>query len=475
MSSTTTLTPPVTPCAARLQPSRGQAGYALAVLLLAYVFSIMDRQVLSLLVGPIQQSLQVNDTWMGVLHGFTFAAFYSLAGLPIARLIDRGNRRVIIAIGIGLWCLATAASGLATAFWHLLLARVAVAVGEAVLLPGAVSLISDLFVAEKRGRALGVFGAGGPIGVGGGLLATGLVLGYFSAHPLTLPLLGTLAPWQTTLMSIGLPGLLILLLTLGIAEPRLGRTSRITRTCEPPAIPLGEVLCFLRAHRRTFVAVFIGMGCYNAAVYGGGAWVPSYLVREFGWSYAKAGTVMGLTMAVSSPLGVLGASWLGEHWRRRGVANGNLRVAIIASILLPLCATPLLLAPSATLAIPFLALTAALWVCLFGVGPALIVETAPAPMRGQFIALFTGVLNLLGVGIGPVAVGAITDYVLVDPAAIGHSLLIVTLIACALACPLLLLARRSFAGTALQAREWQPASSLSKQPSNHREHTHENP
>ncbi|MNO48870.1 hypothetical protein D3C76_392120 [compost metagenome] len=155
---------------------------------------------------------------------------------------------------------------------------------------------------------------------------------------------------------------------------------------------------------------------------------------------------------------MLGASWLGEYWRRRGVANGNLRVAVIASIVLPLCATPLLLAPSAPLALPFLALSAALWVCLFGIGPALIVEIAPAPMRGQFIALFTGVLNLLGVGVGPLAIGLITDYVLVDPAAIGYSILIVTLIACALACPLLLRARHSFKHTALRAREWQPAS-----------------
>ncbi|MDH4556723.1 MFS transporter [Pseudomonas sp. BN417] len=457
MSSTTTIQAPVTPCAAQFLPSRGRANYALGVLLLAYVFSIMDRQVLSLLVGPIQQSLHVNDSWMGLLHGFTFAAFYSLAGLPIARLIDRGNRRMIIATGIGLWCLATAASGLATEFWHLLLARVGVAVGEAVLLPGAVSLISDLFVPEKRGRALGVFGAGGPVGVGAGLLATGLVLGYFSAHPLTLPLLGTLAPWQTTLMSIGLPGLFVLLLMCGVPEPRLDRAGRTT----PPVarnVPLAEVLAFLRANRRTFVAIIIGMGCYNAAVYGGGAWVPSYLVREFGWSYAKAGTVMGLVMCVSSPFGVLGASWLGEYWRRRGVANGNLRVAVLASLLLPLCATPLLLAPSALLALPFLALSAALWVCLFGIGPALIVEIAPAPMRGQFIALFTGVLNLVGVGIGPLAIGVITDYVLLDPAAIGYSILVVTLIACALACPLLLCARHSFRKTIQQAREWQPAA-----------------
>ncbi|WP_447802385.1 MFS transporter [Pseudomonas serbica] len=458
MTSTTTIPAPTTPCAAPLLPNRGRAGYALGVLLLAYVFSVMDRQILSLLVGPIQQLLHVNDTWMGMLHGFTFALFYALAGLPIARLIDRGNRRLIITAGIGLWCMATAASGLATEFWHLLLARIGVAVGEAVLLPGAVSLISDLFVPEKRGRALGVFGAGGPVGVGGGLLATGLVLGYFSTHPLTLPFLGPLAPWQSTLMSIGLPGLIVLLLMMGVPEPRLDRVGRTTPTSVTPGVPLGEVLAFLRANRRTFFAIVVGMGCYNAAVYGGGAWVPSYLVREFGWTYAKAGTVMGLIMCVSSPLGVLIASWLGEYWRRRGVANGNLRVAIIASMVLPLCATPLLLAPNVWMALPFLGLTAALWVCLFGVGPALIVEMSPAPMRGQFIALFTGVLNLLGAGIGPVTIGVITDYLLVDPAAIRYSILIVTLIACVLACTLLLGARHSFRRTVQNALHWKSDS-----------------
>src|SRR4029079_15412470 len=128
----------------------GWAWYAVGILLLAYIFSIMDRQILTLLVGPIQQSLGVNDTQMGLLHGFTFAAFYAIMGLPIARMIDRGNRPAIIAIGIALWSLATAASGLATEYWHLVGARTCVSVGEAVLIPGAVSLLADLFAPERR-------------------------------------------------------------------------------------------------------------------------------------------------------------------------------------------------------------------------------------------------------------------------------------------------------------------------------------
>lgn len=445
--------------------SSGRANYALLVLLLAYVFSIMDRQILTLLVGPIQQALNVNDAWMGMLHGFTFAALYSLVGLPIARLIDRSNRRLIIATGIAVWCIATAAGGLATEFWHLLVARIGVAAGEAVLLPGAVSLISDLFPGNKRDRALGVFGAGGPVGAGIGLFATGLVLGYFTAHPLTLPYLGTLEPWQTTLMSIGIPGLLLLALMIGVPEPRRDRTEPGTLNRKPDkGVPLQEVVNYFKAHRRTIGSVVLATGCYYAAVYGSTAWVPSYLVRQFGWSYADAGTAMGLMMCICAPLGVLGASWLGGFWRRRGLAHGNLRVAILASMALPVFATFVLLAPSVAVALAFLVLTAAVWTCLFGVGPAMMVEITPAPMRGQAIALFTGVLNLLGAGVGPLMVGIITDYVFGDPLAIRYSILIVTLTACALSAVLYRNALESYQHTARQAAGWLPRDSLEERP-----------
>jgi MFS family permease len=437
---------------------RGQAYYTVSVLLIAYVFSIMDRQILTLLVGPIQHSLQVNDSWMGVLHGFTFAAFYSLVGLPIARLIDRGNRPLVITVGIGLWCLATAAGGLATEFWHLLLARIGVAVGEAVLLPGAVSLISDLFTPHNRGRALGVFGMGASFGAGAGLLATGLVLGYFTAHPLTLPWLGLLQPWQTTLMSIGLPGLLVLVLMIGVPEPRLRKNAMGLSPTVRVEIPLREVLAYLRENRRTFTAIFLGAGCFYTAVYGSGSWVPTYFVREFGWSYARIGALMGAIMCVCGPIGVIFASWLGEYWRNRGVTNANLRIAVIASVLLALVSIPLLMASSVERAVPFLVLAATLWTCLFGVGAALIVEVAPAPMRGQFMAMYTGALSLLGAGCGPVMVGVLTDYVFKDPNAIKYSILCVVLFGCSLAALVFYSALRSIRHTAQNALQWQSGS-----------------
>jgi MFS family permease len=204
----------------------GRAWYAVGILLLAYVFSIMDRQILILLVGPIQKSLGVNDTLIGLLHGFTFATCYALMGLLISRTTDRGNRPAIIALGIAVWSIATAASGLATEYWHLVAARTGVAVGEATLIPGAVSLLADLFAPDKRGRAMGIFGSGGAVGAGVGLLAGGRLLGLFTASPMVLPLLGERLPWQATFIAVGLPGIVIALLMLLVPEPRRMDTAR---------------------------------------------------------------------------------------------------------------------------------------------------------------------------------------------------------------------------------------------------------
>jgi MFS family permease len=405
--------------AAPAASTAGRAWYAVGVLLLAYIFSIMDRQILTLLVGPIQKSLGVNDTLMGLLHGFTFAAFYAVMGLPIARMIDRGDRPRIIAAGIALWSIATAASGLATDFWHLVAARTGVAVGEAVLIPGAVSLLADLFSTEKRGRAMGVFGAGGPAGAGIGLLAGGLLLGVFTASPLVLPSLGELLPWQATFVAVGLPGVVIALLMLFVPEPR---RQGATRNVPTQGVRISSTVDFLRTHRRTFAAVMFGTGALYLAVYGWAGWTPTYFVRKLGWTYPQIGKLLGVILAVAGPLGALGGSWLADFWRRKGVATANLRVGVLSCVGMAVSSAGMVLGGSPAVAVIFLALGAMFSFTLIGVGPVIIQETAPAPMRGQVAALFTAVLNIVGAGLGPVAVGVMTDYVLGDASAIGTAI-----------------------------------------------------
>jgi MFS family permease len=438
--------------------SRHSAWYAVGTLLLAYVFSIMDRQILTLLVGPIQHSLGVSDTLMGLLHGFTFAAFYAVVGMPIARLIDHSNRRIVIAVGIALWCLATAAGGLAGEYWHLLLARAGVAVGEAVLIPGTVSLLGDLFSPKERGKALGVFGAAGPFGAGAGLLIGGTVLGLFTAAAPTLPLLGKLEAWQLTFLTLGLPGLLIALLVTAIPEPRSAKNRARQKMVSVTQLPFCEVMAFLRANRRSYSALMLGGGFFYMGVYAMSSWVPTFFVREFAWTYPQIGKQLGLFLCFLGPLGAVLGSWLGGYWRNRGVLHGNLRVAVVGAFGLTLSNSLMLLMPTADLAQFFLAVSCPFWFIFFGAGPAAIQESAPAPMRGQFAAMFTGMINLLGAGLGPVAVGVLTDHVLHDLAAIKYAMLIVCLLSGLLACIFFCSGFGSFGRTRRHAAIWQPGA-----------------
>ena len=191
--------------------------YALGVLMLAYMVSVADRQVLSLLVTPIRADLGISDTGISLLGGIAFALFYTGMALPIAYVSDRRSRRTVIAIGIATWSAMTVLCGLARSFWQLLLARIGVGVGEAALGPAAHSLIFDLFPPHQVGRAIAIFTIGSSVGVGAALLfGAGAVKLIAEMSPTALPLVGTLRPWQLVFVLIGLPGLLVAVMAMAI-------------------------------------------------------------------------------------------------------------------------------------------------------------------------------------------------------------------------------------------------------------------
>ena len=200
------------------QPRR--SWYIVGVLTVAYTCSFIDRSVLGLMVGPIRDELGITDTQFSLLQGLAFAIFYTLLGIPIARLADRTNRRNIVAAGIALWSLMTALCGLARSFGSLFMARVGVGVGEAALAPAAFSLITDLFPRKKVGRAIGTYQTGLFVGYGLSVILGGWLVGTLEqGPPLELPLLGELSAWRATLVIVGLPGLVIALLCLTFREP----------------------------------------------------------------------------------------------------------------------------------------------------------------------------------------------------------------------------------------------------------------
>jgi MFS family permease len=219
-------------------PSVGYAWYVVAVLTLAYVVSFIDRQILGLLVEPIQRDLGIGEKQISLLMGLTFAVFYTLFGVPLGRLADTRSRRTIIAAGIGVWSLMTAGCGLAKHFWQLALFRVGVGVGEAALSPSAYSLIADYFRPERRSTAMSVYSMGIFVGSGLAFIVGGMVAQFSAAQEsYVLPLIGGIRSWQLVFLIVGFPGLAVALLLYTIREPTRKGVCRLTAgaPATPPA------------------------------------------------------------------------------------------------------------------------------------------------------------------------------------------------------------------------------------------------
>ncbi|MCP1642165.1 spinster family MFS transporter [Pseudomonas citronellolis] len=405
-------------------PSSAVAWSTVAILMVAYVLSFIDRQILNLLVGPIRRDLAISDTQMSLLMGLSFALFYTLCGIPLGRMADSRSRRGLITVGVLIWSAMTAACGLARQYWQFLLFRVGVGVGEAALSPAAYSLIADSFPAQRRATAISVYSMGIYLGSGLAFLLGGLVIKFASAQgDVHLPLLGEVRPWQLIFLLLGAAGVLFTLLMLAVKEPqRHGVGAGVE-------VPMREVGAYLRANRRTVICHNFGFACISFASYGSGAWVPTFFVRTYGWDAGHVGVVYGSIVAVFGCLGIVFGGRLADRWAKRGRTDANMRVGLLAACLaLPLSVTfPLL--DDANLVALLMAPTVFCLSMPFGVAPAAIQEIMPNSMRGQASAIYLFVVTLFGLGVGPTAVALVTDFVFHDDMALRYSLLIVTSLA----------------------------------------------
>lgn len=405
-------------------PSSARAWVTVAILMVAYVLSFVDRQILNLLVEPIRRDLAINDTQMSLLMGLSFALFYTICGIPLGRVADTRSRRGLIAVGILFWSAATAACGMAKMYWQFLLCRIGVGVGEAALSPAAYSLIADSFPAERRATAISVYSMGVYLGSGLAFLVGGLVIQFASAQgDVTLPVLGEVRPWQLIFLILGVAGVLFTLLMLAVKEPaRRGAGAGV-------AVPLSEVGRYIRANRRTVLLHNFGFAGLAFAGYGSAAWVPTFYIRTYGWDAGQVGIVYGCIVAVFGCLGIVFGGRLADLMAKRGRSDANMRVGLYAALgALPLVALfPLM--DSALWASVLLAPTVFCLSMPFGVAPAAIQEIMPNSMRGQASAIYLFVITLFGLGVGPTAVALVTDFVFADDAALRYSLLIVTTLA----------------------------------------------
>ena len=406
------------------------AWYAVTVLLIAYGVSVADRFVLSLLVQPIKLDLGLSDTKISLLHGLAFAIFFSIMGIPIARLADRYSRRMIIASGIAVWSMMTAACGLATGYWQLFSARVGVGVGEAALSPAAYSMIADLFPPQKLGRALSVYTIGAYIGAGLAFIVGGLVVqSIIDAPTITLPIIGTIRSWQVAFFVVGLPGILVAALMFTVTEPvRRIKTNAAFSGNAHEAVPISQVLSYLWSRRRVYGAHFLGFSflaiVFNSTV----AWTPAFLDRSFGMTVGQSGPAIGTIILIFGSSGLVVGGWLADRLVLKGYADGTLRAGVVAGLGCIPFASLLPLMPSVTWVLvaycPLLFFTS----FGFGAAAAALQQITPNRLRALVSALYLLVLNLIAAGLGPTLTALITDYVFGYEDALGWSIVIMAVI-----------------------------------------------
>ena len=385
-------------------PTPRYAWYMTVLLTVAYVLSFVDIYILALLVEPIKKSLDLSDTGMGLLLGPAFATLYAAMGLPLGLLADRHRRTWILGAGVALWSFATAASGLARSFGQLALARVGVGVGDAALAPCALSLISDSFPPERRGRPIAFYITAQSVGAGIAALAGGTVMAWAQSRPIvSVPLLGAIAPWQLTLVAVGLPGLAIAVLIFLLREParhELGGT-----------VSLGETLRYLGARRGAFASFFYVV-CVMTIVAYSQNWFAAMFQRSWGWDIGRFALWSGVALLVIGPVTVNVAGWACDRLAARGRVAGPLTVVIAGTWLLIPAGAIAPLMPSGELAFAVWLLNLVGISTVSAAAPIALLDLTPGEIRGQMTALFYMVIMLVGLVVGPLTVGVLTDNVL---------------------------------------------------------------
>lgn len=438
---------PVTPDArgeAATAQDTTYAWYATFVLMIAYTLSYVDRQILSLLVEPIKRDFGVSDTQIGLLQGAAFAIFYTLAGIPMGRWADRGDRRRIIAWGIAVWSIATALCGLTKSYWQLFAARVGVGVGEAALGPAAYSMIADYFPPERRGRALGFYSMGVYLGIGlAMIIGAQVVTALADEPPLVVPGIGELGAWHLTFLIVGLPGVLVALWAWTLREP-----PRRGAGAAAPPVPIRDALAFLRSHRATFVAHFTGFSLltllFNAVVF----WMAPYLMRVHGLQAGEFGITLGLILAIGGAIGIFAGGAFADALRRRGVPDAELWSGIVGALLLWPFGVYAAQAPSGDAALVAFAGFMVFASFPFAAAAAALQNVTPNRLRGQVSAVYLFVVNLAGIGLGSFLTGFVNDHVFGDPARVGDSIAWIVGLAAPLAAIVLLAGRRAYRASA---------------------------
>ncbi len=417
------------PASGRTFPKPAYAWYCLSVICFAYLFGFMDRIIVGLLTPAIQMDLGLSDSQMGIIQGLAFAVFYTLFGVPLGLAADRVNRKWLLAGSITLWSLMTAACGFARSFGGLFGARAGVGIGEATLNPCAVSLIGDCFEAKTRPKAYGILTMSTALATGLTYVLGGALLGFVGVgtggNTFSMPLLGEIPAWQAVFIIIGVAGLMpAVLMALTVREP-----ARMGIAVDAPAqASRADIMAFLKLNKTTLICHNFGMAFIIMAVYGWINWMPAFFVRVHQWDVPTFSIYYGIFGGIAGIVSAISSGYVTNWLKARGFKDGAMRTVFIGGVGLTISTSIAPLMPTPELALAFYVIAG-----LFANYPtaqalAAIAEITPNQLRGIITALYVLVIGIGGAGLGPFAMGWVTDNVFGDPLKIHYSMALVTLV-----------------------------------------------
>jgi len=369
-----------------------RTGPVLAMLVLAYTFNFIDRQIVGILAIPIKNDLGLSDAELGLMGGLAFALFYTTLGIPVAMMADRISRSWIMTIALALWSLMTAVCGTAQNFWQLFAARLGVGVGEAGGVAPAYSLIADYFPPERRARALSIYSFGIPVGSALGIIFGGVI--------------ATVLDWRIAFFAVGIAGLLIVPLFKWIVkEPSRGQFDKQETPLEAPSF--GDVMRVL-VKKPSFWGLSVGAACSSMMGYGLFFWLPSFLVRSYEISLLNASFVYGSLLLVGGIIGIYAGGYFADRVGEKNKAAYARIPAFAFLVAVPFYVVGIF-APQLWIAMVVLLVPTALGLAWLGPVLSAIQHLVAVNMRATASAIFLFINNLIGIGLGTSLLGYLSD------------------------------------------------------------------
>lgn len=441
-------------------PDARRSWYAVGIFGLTVMTLFGNQFVTSLLVGPIKMDLKLTDTQVALIIGFFAGLINAVASLPISRIIDRFNRKIVISIGLLVAGLASAASGCSNTSGQLLVARLTGGLGGAGNGPATFSMLGDLFPPTKLPKALSVMNIGFACGLALSMILGGtLIFAVNKMSALELPVIGEVRPWQLCFLIMAVPDILLgLLIWTTLREPKrrglgvVAQPATPAAAAAPESLPLSQVFGYWWENRAAFGPMYLGLAC-NCVAMGSAFWMAEFYRRTFEWGPDKYGVLQGVVLLILTPAFLVFGGWLAEYFAKHGRDDANLRVTLFSTT----AHIPFAVA-FALVGNPYVALILSVLnscVILVGSGPqnAAFQSIVPNRMRAQITASFLFVFTVCA-GFGPVLVGWITDFLFQDDSKLRYSLALIHVVLGPLAAWFFWKGQKPYAAAFARARSW---------------------